>query len=136
MRIRAGREADHAKWHKNNSDPYGGCALKYADAWAALMEAALAEGKSLFVVARSRRLFSDSRDLANELSHEADKAFGVTGFMHGAAVAYLSDVWEHGEELRRWHNLDTQIGDEGEKANAEGGVLNPALISFTSKESR
>ena len=40
----------------------------------------------------------------------------------------LSQVWEHGEELRRWHNLDTQIHDEGEKANDEGSVLNPALL--------
>jgi len=34
--------------------------------------------------------------------------------MYGAAVAILSKVWKHGEELRRWHNLKTQIGDEGE----------------------
>lgn len=37
---------------------------------------------------------------------------------------------EHGEELRRWHNLDTQIGDEGEKANKGKGVLNPAIMKI------
>jgi hypothetical protein len=36
--------------------------------------------------------------------------------------------YELDEELRRWHNLRTQIGDEGEKANEDGGVLNPALL--------
>ncbi|MDA8315367.1 MAG: hypothetical protein M0010_09365 [Actinomycetota bacterium] len=49
----------------------------------------------------------------------------------GAAVSVLASCWVHGEELRRWHNLDTQIGTEGEKANASGGVLNPALLIMT-----
>lgn len=45
------------------------------------------------------------------------------------AVVVLTKCWSRGEELRRWHNLDTQIGNEGEKANASGGVLNPALLT-------
>ena len=45
------------------------------------------------------------------------------------AVSTLSKVWEHGEELRRWSNLDLQIGNEGEKANESGGTLNPALLN-------
>ena len=49
--------------------------------------------------------------------------------MYGAAVSTLVAVWEHGEALRRWHNLKTQIGNEGERANASGGVLNPALLT-------
>jgi hypothetical protein len=48
--------------------------------------------------------------------------------MYGAAVSVLSSCWEHGEELRRWHNLDVQIHDEGEKANETGAVLNPAIM--------
>jgi hypothetical protein len=39
-------------------------------------------------------------------------------------------VWKHGEALRLWHNLKTQIRDEGEKANESGGVLNPACLSI------
>jgi hypothetical protein len=50
------------------------------------------------------------------------------------AVQILSEGWVHGEELRQWHNLDTQIRDEGEKANREGGVLNPTLLSISKKE--
>jgi hypothetical protein len=45
------------------------------------------------------------------------------------AVLILSLCWKYGEKLRRWHNLDTQIGNEGEKANKSGGVLNPAMLS-------
>jgi len=52
------------------------------------------------------------------------------GFMYGCAVSTLAKFWEFGEDLRRWSNLDMQIGHEGEKANADGGVLNPALISI------
>ena len=68
-------------------------------------------------------------DVANECSNEADTE-GITGFMYGAAVSVLASCWEHGEELRRWHNLKTQIRDEGEKANESGGVLNPALLNI------
>lgn len=55
---------------------------------------------------------------------------GITGFMYGCAVSALAHFWAHGEALRRWHNLDTQIGTEGEKANESGGVLNPALLNI------
>jgi hypothetical protein len=42
----------------------------------------------------------------------------------------MPDEWD-GEELRRWHNKDVQIGDEGEKANeTPGAVLNPALLTI------
>ena len=53
--------------------------------------------------------------------------------MYGAAVFVLATCWEHGEELRRWHNVVTQIGTEGEEANKNGGVLNPALLSYCRK---
>lgn len=66
-------------------------------------------------------------DTADRSSHTADYD-GITGFMYGAAVSVLSGVWKHGEGLRRWHNLKTQIGNEGEKANAKGTVLNPAIL--------
>lgn len=55
---------------------------------------------------------------------------GITGFMYGCAVQMLAKSWKHGEALRRWHNKETQIGMEGDKANETGGVLNPALLSL------
>ena len=53
-----------------------------------------------------------------------------SGFQYGAAVTTLAACWEHGDELRRWHNLKSQIGNEGEKANESGGVLNPAILNI------
>ena len=67
-------------------------------------------------------------DVADATSQEADVE-GITGFMYGCAVSTLSRCWKHGEQLRRWHNINTQLGNEGEKANESGGVLNPALLS-------
>jgi hypothetical protein len=64
---------------------------------------------------------------ADRLSHEADTD-GITGFMYGCAVQAIAHFWVHGEELRCWHNLKTQIHQEGEKANLSGTVLNPAVI--------
>ena len=100
----------------NNTDPYGRRCFTYAEEWANLMEARMADGESI-------------EDCAKETSHEADTD-GITGFMYGAAVSILAGCWEHGEELRRWHNLDTQIRDEGEKANEKGTTLNPALLTI------
>lgn len=104
-------------WKKglaNNRDPYGFGVYRFAARWAHIMECEMGAGKKL-------------QDAAKAASHEADDE-GITGFMYGCAVSVLSHVWEHGEELRRWHNLDTQIGSEGERANKDGGILNPALL--------
>lgn len=102
---------------KNNTDPYGAEVYRYAERWANLMEEQInGDGKQVGKVAK-------------ETSHKADTS-GITGFMYGCAVLVLSHCWKFGEELRQWHNLDTQIGSEGEKANASGGVLNPAVLNI------
>lgn len=55
---------------------------------------------------------------------------GITGFMYGCAVSGLAKFWKHGEQLRRWHNKDSQLGTEGDEANESGGVLNPAILTI------
>ncbi len=109
--------ADEQKWIKfaaSNTDPYGGRVVKYAKDWARLMQSRMADGDSL-------------EACAEETSRIADND-GITGFMYGAAVSVLAQTWKHGESLRRWHNKETQFGDEGDKANESGGVLNPAIL--------
>ena len=101
-----------------NTDPYGKATVDYARSWAELMEARLAAGETL-------------ADFARATSREADTT-GITGFMYGCAVSILAECWAHGEELRKWHNLDTQLGNEGEKANESGGTLNPAILNIGS----
>ena len=95
---------------------YGLACYRYAAQWAALMDAAMAAGETV-------------EACADHCSREANVE-GITGFMYGAAVGILAKCWRHGERLRCWHNLKTQIGNEGRRANAEGGVLNPALLSI------
>lgn len=117
MKIKEGMEAEYEKYKKvNSADGYSHRVVTYGEDWANLMEKLMASGAKI-------------EDIAKETSHQADTD-GITGFMYGAAVSALARFWEHGEELRRWHNLDCQIGTEGEKANAEGGTLNPALINI------
>ena len=103
---------------KKNTDPYGSAVYKYAESWADLMEVEIGQGKLL-------------KDIAKDTSHTANNEYGITGFMYGVAVDILAHVWKHGEELRQWHNLKTQIRDEGEQANKDGTTLNPALISVS-----
>ena len=115
-------------WDKgvdNNKDPYGARVFSYAKDWAELLENRIPEGSTSAEITRILV------DYASKDSHAADTD-GISGFMYGAAVSTLSATWQYGEELRRWHNLETQIGDEGERANKEGGTLNPALMSFDS----
>jgi len=113
---------DEKKWKEGvakNTDPYGSAVYLFAEKWANFMEKKMAEGEILSA-------------LAKKASHEADTE-GITGFMYGCAVSVLSKCWKWGEELRQWHNLDSQIGSEGEEANKKGGVLNPALLSVGEK---
>lgn len=108
---------DPAAWRKSveaNTDPYGSAVIRYAETWARVMETRIANGDTV-------------SGCAEDASHIADTE-GITGFMYGCAVGILAQVWTHGEELRRWHNLKTQIRNEGERANETGGVLNPALL--------
>lgn len=111
--------SDPEGWAKScaaNSDGYGGAVMSYAERWARLMEGEIERGVEI-------------KDCADRLSHLADVE-GITGFMYGCAVSILSQCWIHGDALRRWHNKDVQIGNEGDKANESGGVLNPALLSL------
>lgn len=118
MLIKEEMKQEYAEYvEKNSEDGYSLAVVTYSERWADLMEKAMSEGKAL-------------ADVADTLSHEADTE-GITGFMYGCAVSALAAYWEHGETLRRWHNLDTQIGNEGEKANETGGTLNPALLNIS-----
>jgi hypothetical protein len=116
-------ERDDVEWQKGvdaqKGDGYGLGVYGFAEAWARLMQAKMAEGKPI-------------GEVADACCSLADKNYGITGFMYGAAVSVLSHCWKHGEELRRWHNIKTQIRDEGERANESGGVLNPALLNIGS----
>lgn len=108
------------EWRElNTKDFYSGGVVAYLERWADLMEEGIAAGKKL-------------EDIAKATSHEADTD-GITGFMYGCAVSILAEYWFYGEALRRWHNLDTQIGDEGEEANKNGRTLNPALMTISKK---
>ncbi len=104
-------------WVKVNADGgYGECIIRYAARWANLMDTAIAGGGKV-------------ESIADQLSSSADTE-GITGFMYGCAVSILAKCWKHGEALRVWHNLKTQIRNEGEKANKDGGVLNPAMLNI------
>lgn len=112
--------SDKAGWDEwlanQGDDGCGKTAFRYAEWWARLMELEIGNGKQI-------------AEVANETSHEADVG-GITGSMYGVAVSALAQYWKYGEELRRWHNIKTQLKNEGEKANEEGGVLSPTMLTI------
>ena len=107
-------------WNVNDckNNPYVAGILRYAERWADLMEVLLAENPELMVA-----------DIAENTSHEADTE-GITGNMYNWAVKILAGVWIHGEDLRRWHNLDVCPDERGERANLDGGIFNSAVLSY------
>ena len=115
MKLRPGMEADYQKGYKNNLDPYGHAVYAFAERWAELMEKDIEDcgGPTAAAIANFEKR-----------SREADTE-GITGFMYGCAVQILSDCWEFGEILRRWHNKE--YGYEGD------GVVNPAILTISRK---
>lgn len=118
MKLKPGLEAEYTEYKKLNSeDAHFEAVVTYGEKWADLMELRLAKGENI-------------SDFAKETSHIAN-ADDITSFMYGCTISALAKFWLHGEELRVWHNHKTQIGTEGDKANANGGTLNPALITIS-----
>jgi hypothetical protein len=118
MQIKTDKQAEYAAYRETNTqDFYSKGVVDFSEKWAALMEERIAAGATVV-------------DCAKDTAAEVDADMGISGFMYGCAVSALAAYWEHGEELRRWHNIDTQIGTEGERANESGGVLNPALLTI------
>lgn len=95
---------------KNSEDEYGLAIVNYVQSWADLMELELEKGSNLV-------------DIAESTSSRADIE-GITGFMYGCAVSCLAEFWEHGEELRQWHNKKYNITPETK------GVVIPAVITI------
>lgn len=119
--------SDQEKWHTwvtQNTDAYGRAAIKYAARWARISE------DKLYSVDIDLSQLSNTDEVVNGIirdnlqaaSNEADTE-GITGFMHGAAVAALVDSWRWGEVLRRWHNKEWGAEDTE-------GVVNPAVLTI------
>lgn len=126
MTVKADLAQEYAEYVAMNSkDGYSKGVVDFTERWAALMEIGISQLNDRSDPA----LFMYFQKNARGLSSEADTQ-GITGFMHGCAASALAHFWIYGEPLRRWYNLDTQIGSEGEKANETGGVLNPALMNL------
>lgn len=87
--------------------------FQYAERWGSMMEQELEKGATIAQVA------ARTGDRAN--------TDGITGFMYGHAVRILSDYWEHGEELRQWHNQ--KYGYTGQ------GTINPAIVTLSEETS-
>lgn len=127
MKLKTGTETEYQSYKEKNSDPYGNGVVTFSERWADSMEKEMAKrGVDETQPAEVMRYMVDC---AEAKSSEADTE-GITGFMYGCAVQSLAHFWIHGEQLRRWHNKETQIGTEGDKANETGGVLNPALLNI------
>ena len=105
--LKKGRELEYQALEKlNRKNGYSIGIFDYLKRWAGLMEQEMENGLSV-------------EKIAEVTSSCADKD-GITGAMYGCAVATLSEYWEHGEQLRVWHN--------GLYSYEGTGVVNPAVF--------
>jgi hypothetical protein len=93
-----------------NSDGYGGTALDYAEGWAKLMQIEIAKGETVAE--------------CYDYSQKGLGFLGITGFQFGCAVSILSQVWKHGEELRKVHNKKYGVSEDNK------GTVNPAVLTI------
>ena len=112
MKILQGKEKEYKDWYDKNSDGYSRACFTYAERWAETLENLIENS--------DEEPFQVIIDNAEGTSHTADTE-GITGFMYGCAVSILSQCWEYGELLRKWHNKE--YGYDGD------GVVNPAILT-------
>ena len=100
-------------WDTVANSEYNKSIIDYAKRWAEAMEKRFDAGEKV-------------ADIADETSFSANDS-SMSGYSYGLAVSLLSETWQHGEELRQWHNLKfSPLG--GEEVNKEpGAVINPAI---------
>lgn len=113
MKIINGKEQEYKDWYNKNLDPYGHGIFTFAERWAELMEDEIDN----YNCSPSSVIFLRADALASVADTE-----GITGFMYGAAVSILSQAWEYGEELRKWHNKEYNYDGDG--------VVNPAILTI------
>lgn len=107
-------EALWQEWVNNNQDAYGKACVDVARRVMEILD----DGEPF-----------DTHEIICRADREV-KAGGITGYMAGCVASMVSQCHERGEEFRRKWNGDNQIGNEGDKANESGGVLNPALLNI------
>lgn len=113
MKILEGHEKEYKDWYDKNSDGYGRACFAYAERWAEMLENKIESS--------TKDVMKVIVDNADKLSHEADTE-GITGYMYGCAVSILSQCWEYGEYLRKWHNKEYNYDGDG--------VVNPAILTI------
>ena len=104
---------------KINKDPYGKCCVDVARQVMKILDDELGEFDPHTIICRA---------------DDETKAGGITGFMAGCVASMVSQCHSRGEEFRRKWNKDNQIQDEGDKANENGGILNPAVLNIETKD--
>lgn len=113
--IKSEKLADWQKGLKNNEDPYGRACFVFANE--------LAKNLEDIMIDLGRPFNELTTNEIKQAEKKADEVVGgITGFMYGVAISCLSEVWQYGEELRKWHN--SQMGQPEAK-----GTINPAIMT-------
>jgi hypothetical protein len=123
IELKEGTHADYIEYKKvNMNDGYSQAIVDFSELWATLMEVRIAGGEAL-------------ADIAEATCSEADKQFGITGFMYDCAIQSLGHYWKYGEELKRWHNRKYEKDPEkADRLADEGKTISTSVFTFDTTE--
>lgn len=110
MNIKINKQNVWEEMKNVNSKGYGKVGIEFTETWANIMEKYIATGSTIV-------------ECAAKAADEAD-VVGISPFMYGLAVMTLSEVWEHGEILREWHNNKYNLDKNF------SGVANPSVYKI------
>ncbi len=97
------------------NSPYKEAVLHFSMDWADYMELDIEFGKMQGI--KPEEVIASCAD---RTYRKANESYNITQLMYGYSVSLLSQVWEYGEILRRWHN--------SQYAHYSDGVVNPVLL--------
>jgi hypothetical protein len=103
--------------------------VRYVERWSQMMEQEIKDG---FILGKFDLFIADMNELIADLLLRCNIASAEqierlwTKVQYGQAVNLLCNYWEHGEELRQWHNQKYHYSGEG--------VVNPAILTPPAKE--
>lgn len=112
MVVKTDKITDYNKFVcKSKDSSYTRGIFNFCVAWANKIEEKMAKGAVL----------ADIADDSEMECYKEDPSLDVTGHMYSCAISILSSCWEHGDELRKWHN---------DKYHYQGdGVVSTSIIS-------
>ena len=116
MKIKSGKESEYAAYKERNShDGYSKAIVTWGEDLTRILESKLEEGKEL-------------ESCIADAVRQSDN--GYTGFMYDCMISAVTEFWEHGSTILRWHNRKYKPAEEADELSKEGKQVLTTVFSI------